>query len=576
MKKLILFLIPTLLFVTSVWAQNTHTEKPLNSIPFIEETVYIHSNTSTLVTGETLYYKLYCLNTVSKNFSNISKIGYIELLDKDNQSLLKQKIGFNNGSGVGDFFISGNYKTGSYKLIAYTNWTLNKTAANVTRLDLFIINPYETPPTSTITKDIPIVKKNQEATPSENDKIELITEKKQFGNREKVHLRLNAKTDDVRNGNFSVSVRKIDNLPVIQPINAVAFQNSAYGKTAENDKKSTFLPELRGEIISGSISSKSNNENVKDKTVALSLPGKNFDLKIAKTNHEGKFNFILDRDPASSDAVLQVVENNRDNYIISLDKKEANTFKSLHESPELHLDSSMKKDIEERSIASQIENNYYQLKNDSLKKQSKTYPFFHPLQIEYILDDYSRFPTLKESIVEVFFEMYYKKTGEKYSVHVRDFNSKGETFGEPMVMVDGLLIQDTDELFTLDMQHIYKVSLINKTYIYGPKTFDGLINFTTKNFAYTTNASGDFIKKVTLQRPLIEKKYFAPDYSVNPNQRIPDFRYQLAWIPEINFQNQESSIDFFTSDVKGNFEISLEGFTKKGEPISIKSTFSVE
>jgi len=73
------------------------------------------------------------------------------------------------------------------------------------------------------------------------------------------------------------------------------------------------------------------------------------------------------------------------------------------------LPSDLKQSIEERSVANQIENAYYVQKKDSIVPDLQTNAFFESLQKEYVLDDYTRFPTMKETITEVVTELYYTK-----------------------------------------------------------------------------------------------------------------------------------------------------------------------
>ncbi|HMI07679.1 MAG TPA: hypothetical protein VK528_09055, partial [Flavobacterium sp.] len=94
------------------------------------ESIFIHANATTLVTGETLHCKLYCLNPVDRTASTISKIAYVELIGQDKKSVLKSKLYLENGAAPGDFFIPTTLKTGSYKLIAYTKWMLDNSASN--------------------------------------------------------------------------------------------------------------------------------------------------------------------------------------------------------------------------------------------------------------------------------------------------------------------------------------------------------------------------------------------------------------------------------------------------------------
>ncbi|ESU23326.1 hypothetical protein FEDK69T_14850 [Flavobacterium enshiense DK69] len=540
----------------------------------------MHCSTTTLLCGETLLFKVYALNTKQKTLRATSKIGYVELVDNRNSSVLKQKIVIKNGTGQGDFFISTSLKTGNYKLIAYTNWTLNKGEKGIYKTDIFIINPFERVPLEESTLKQPsnnvLSEKRIDNIKSDNSLLSIKTDKSKYAVREKINLTIQSNVKNEIKGNFSISVRKTDSLPEHKTATSIDFLNMTAPQNNSNSEKSRFLPEMRGEIISGKISSKDNSKSLKDKIVSLSIPGKYFGIKMAKTDENGKFNFILDEHPGSSNAIIQVVENDRKEYTVALEDAIKPDLSMLSNITSLQLNPKNKIDIENRSIANQIENSYFQKKKDSLAEISKTSPFFHPLEKEYILDDYTRFPTLKETIIEVLDNVYYTKNENGYSIRLRTSSSQEDSFGEALVMVNGLLLQDNTELFDYDTQNIYKVSLVNHAYVYGSKIYSGVINFVTKKNDYETKTTGDFIKTVIIDRPQTRKKYFTPNYTENDFARIPDFRYQLLWEPEINLAGQKTSLFFFASDVKGQFEISLEGFTEKGEAVSLKEFITVE
>ena len=116
---------------------------------------------------------------------------------------------------------------------------------------------------------------------------------------------------------------------------------------------------------------------------------------------------------------------------------------------------------------------------------------------------------------------------------------------------------------------------INTGYLYGNKLYDGLISFITKNQTYESNYSGDFLIKSDITIPLQTKKYYTPVYTSNSDlDRIPDYRYQLIWIPELN--TSDKNILFYTSDKTGKFEIKLEGFSDEGYPVYFNDFFEVE
>jgi hypothetical protein len=177
----------------------------------------------------------------------------------------------------------------------------------------------------------------------------------------------------------------------------------------------------------------------------------------------------------------------------------------------------------------------------------------------------------------VVLEMYYTKSKNKYSIGLRDNDPLRELAEQALVLVDGLLIQDVNELFDYEMENVYKISIITGGYFYGSNVYNGVISFITKNNDFVSKASGDYILRPEMIRPLKNKVYYKPDYTDTAKYaRIPDYRYQIAWIPELTLDKNENVISFYTSDVSGTFEIVLEGFTSKGIPVSMKKSIEVK
>lgn len=557
---------------------------PNFSMAATAENIFIHANTTLFVSGETLHCKLYCINSIRKTASSISKIAYIELIDQNKKSVFKSKIYLENGTGKGDFFIPTTYKSGNYKLISYTNWMLNSSLSNFFEMDITIINPFQPYSEEKTTAEIQTVNANNSLKTIDTLRINSIsttlfsleTDKETYRNREKINLTIKSLTPNLVKGSYSVSVRKIDNLPSKKQLDATAFIESYSQNKIPSLSHDTlsFLPELRGELISGKISSKTGSKEVRNKTVALSIPGKYFAFKIVQTNQNGKFTFLLDKSPMSSSCVIQIMEEDRNDFNIELDNPNTVDLSSLIISPKLDLKAIYKKAIEQRSIASQIENAYY--KKDSLETELKPNSFFHNLEKDYILDDYTRFTTLKETLTEIILEMYYRKNNGKYSIHLKENLANSDFFGIPLILVDGLLIQDVDELFDYDARNIYKMSIVNQSYVYGPKIFGGILNIVTKNMDFQTKTTGDFIKPMNIDRPLSSKNYYNPEYSDNNLDRIPDYRFQLLWNPEITLERELNYISFYTSDVSGQFEVVLDGMSNQGIPVTITKQFSVK
>lgn len=563
----------------------TTQEIPLSISKSTDESLFFRLNTTTVLTGETLYYNLFCFHPKDNSSSQISKIAYVELIDSNKQSVFKDKILLEHGKGYGDYFIPTTLKTGNYKLIAYTQWMLNKANTPFYETDINLINPFIPNESGTKvirdlnleTPQVPIIASASEKHSGLEKPIALEFEKKMYTHREQVNLKIKMPLQDAKIANYSVSIRKRDQLYAPKQLNSAEFISKQTEESFQNTPKTSvnFLPELRGEFISGKIVSTKGIQEVNNQAVALSIPGKPFIFKLVKTNAKGEFKFILDQLSDNENAVLQIMGDNKENFTFVLDEAIKPNLSKLNFSSAFSLNSKDKKTIEERSVAAQLQNAYYAQKKDTIQHSLNSEIFLGSIAKEYILDDYTRFPSLKETITEVLLECHSKRKNNKSMIYLSNDKVNLDNFGNPLVLVDGLLVQDTNELFEYTTTDIHKVSLINEGYVYGSKTFGGVISFETKSGNFESKDTGNYIKKINLQAPSYGKKYNSPDYINKKLDRIPDYRYQLLWIPDVTMENDEKTITFFTSDISGEFEVSIEGFTDKGVPLSLKDFFEV-
>lgn len=564
MKKQMILLFTSIMLVFNSYAQIEDFES---------ETIFLHTNETTFVTGETLLYKIYCMNANSKELSKISKIAYIELMDSEGLLVNRSKIALKNGIGSNEIFINTSCLSGNYKLIAYTSWMLNNPNSKYFETEISIINPFLSIKNKAKTTQVTSGSKQYLPNNTKKEDIELKTSKKTYSKREKIELDLIQKSEKFIDGNFSISVRKIDQLKFNKKITSQEHLDNSKDKFIKaNDVH--FLPELRGEMLSGKITSKNESKTNSDKHISLSILGEPFDQKIVKTNANGEFHFILEEDIKKSDIILQIIENNVNDFIFSIDKPSSAEFNNTASKSDFTISNENIDEIEKRLVACQIVNSYH-LKDSLLKSSMPFIPFYKNNAKEYILDEYKRFPTFRETITEIVPAVYFKENGEGFSLHIRDYITGGQSFGSALILIDGLFLQDVNELFNYNTNNIYKICVINNAFSYGSKIFSGVISIITFNKAYNGKSSNVLplqIERCKFDKPFQNINYDSEfDYS-----RIPDYRYQLAW--ETNFLiNKDSNVyHFFASDLDGLYEISLEGFSKSGEPLSINEYFEVK
>ncbi|MCD0468248.1 hypothetical protein [Flavobacterium sp. JAS] len=530
------------------------------------ESMLVKTNTTVLLTGETLYYQLYCLNK-STILSDISEMAYIEIINNQKESVFKNKVRLKNGLGSGDYFIPTTLPTGNYKIIAYTSWMLNNTQNNFSETDITIINPFQE--NINMIVDNADKKSNNDADETKNsiNKTILGINKEKYSKREKASLII-PKT--LESGNYFLSIRKIDSIPALSDN-----KNGTINLYLKQDL--TVLPETRGEIVTGHISSKIANSDLSYKIVTLSIPGKNFIFKTTKTDRNGKFIFIIDKQTNTSDSYFQLSESDRENYSITIDKEPSPDLSNLVFSNRTTISSKNLKAIQERSLATQIENVYFSQKKDSIIESTDTAVFFESIEKKYNLDDFDRFRTFKETIIEIVTELSFKDYNQVPSLYLADTRYNVIQTSEPcVVLVDGLQIQDMNALYNYNAYQIQSISVVSAPYYYGPKLFNGIVSIITKNKDFATIYSDKNILKTTILRPEPTKLYYTPKYESNTANRIPDYRYQLLWKPNIRLQNTEIIVPFYISDISGNFQIILEGLSDKGDLIHLDKIFKVE
>ena len=227
-----------------------------------QEKIFIHLNSNFLLTGETLLYKLSCLNKLNNQYSKLSKIVYVEILNDKKERIVQQKIELKNGTAQGDFFIRNSLKSGNYKVIAYTKWMKNENF--FTASDLNIINPYQTKIQKS-TDAITLKPNNYQIRSSSPENNSIVLNKKEYNKREKVSFMINLNEKNIASNNLSVSVRKIDNQFYSHKKNSLMFLQEK-NKPGLSDDKITDIPDVRGDLIRGQVVSISNNkpiENIK-------------------------------------------------------------------------------------------------------------------------------------------------------------------------------------------------------------------------------------------------------------------------------------------------------------------------
>src|SRR5450432_1694192 len=146
-RNLSFLMIYLFLFTAPAIAQNnaveTHIQEAFNDLKsrYIQEKIYVHTDKSFYLSGEILWFRMYYFDEIYNKPLTLSKIAYVEILDKFNKPVLQEKISLKPGEANGSFIIPFNIPSGVYKFRAYTNWMKNFGEDYFFEKPIRIVNP---------------------------------------------------------------------------------------------------------------------------------------------------------------------------------------------------------------------------------------------------------------------------------------------------------------------------------------------------------------------------------------------------------------------------------------------------
>nr|WP_295927359.1 hypothetical protein [uncultured Dyadobacter sp.] len=108
----------------------------------IQEKMYVHIDRPFYLVGESIWFKAYNLNGATHRFLDLSKVGYLEVLDSENNAVFQTKFAMPDGRGNGSVLIPSAIVSGQYKLRCYTNWMKNFSADSYFETSISIVNPF--------------------------------------------------------------------------------------------------------------------------------------------------------------------------------------------------------------------------------------------------------------------------------------------------------------------------------------------------------------------------------------------------------------------------------------------------
>jgi hypothetical protein len=439
--------------------------------------------------------------------------------------------------------------------------------------------------------------------------ITTVTDQPVYGKRSQVDIDLLTRSDNKAvQGNLSVSVFMVDELQKIPEQDIVTYlylssdlkgNIESPGYYFESTDKSTdealdvllltqgwrrfiwndvlsdkkpvfeFIPELEGPIVTGRIIDKTTGAAVAGADAIISIPGADDVLNISSSDDRGMVRFAF-RDIYRNNAVViqpatKIDSNNRIDITSAWSKK----YSSHRINP--FFPSKIKlEELLNRSIDNQIENTYDINKKRLYRGDNRdTSSFYGQADKVYFLDNYIRYQTMEEVLREYVNDVRVRKDGERFNLRVKNSQTDLYFEGFPLMMLDGIPIDDPSIIIGLDPLTIKKIEVIAHQYYIGSFTFYGIINvksYSNEIGATKIDANATVVGYEGIQP---QREFYAPSFGSESGKqnRLPDYRNVLHWAPQISTgPDGKSHLSFFTSDVSGKFVVFVQGISPEGLP----------
>ena len=533
----------------------------------VVEKTYISTDREIYVSGDKIWCSAFCVDAANGlRPSSLSAIAYVEIVSEDG-TLESGKIALSEGRGAGTIEIPATAPTGNYRIVAYTAYTKNTPGFNPQEHISKTISIFNTSTKERVKNEVKILSDSEydalrtpAGTQPAAGALSITCHRSAEGYLEVVLTNNSAAPADL-----SLSLSNRDG--IIPPDNTSI--GAFMGAAASAAQAAAELPEYEGEIIRGRIAGATTDEieGLKGRSAFISVPTEKSDLYSSVVDKDGMIKFVTNNIYGTKEMVCEIEDNDLARCHIEL----ISPFVSpkLKGIPALQMAPSIKEDLQRRGLSVQLCRSFSADTLASLMpiRENPLIPSYDA--IEYKLDDYKRFPVMRELFIEFINEIKVRKVDGKEQLKVKTHLEERVSLfdkNNSLIMVDGIPIFDHSQVIEYDPLLVESVVVYPYKYYTGWRSFCGMANFVT----YKKNLPGikfnDGVRVVQFKGCSYPMAFTCQEIGDD----FPDYRELLYWHPQIKLPAGESSAIKvkIPANVK-EIRICAEGMIENGTPFSI-------
>ena len=363
-----------------------------------------------------------------------------------------------------------------------------------------------------------------------------------------------------------------DNLMLTQ-----GWRRFRWEKVLTDSLKTGVFPEYKGLTIQGRVTNAQTGEPAKGISTYLSVPGKVIQLRTVRSDDQGLVRYQLDKFYGTHDVVLQTATPDS-TYRLAIDNPYTETPATTR-FPFFDLNANLTDQITTRSLSMQVQNSYHnQYTTPTQPPRTDSAAFYGQPNEHYELDAFTRFTVMEEVLSEYVPGVLVRRRNRHFVLRVNNIPYLQVFQDDPLLLIDGVPIVDTDRLMEFSPLKIKSLDVITRRYFLGYSNLSGIISFRTYKgdlAGFQLNPRAVVVEYDGLQS---RREFYTPQYA-SPQQlesRLPDFRSLLYWNPDVlTGLQKENNLQFYTSDQEGNYLIVVQGMTADGRSASTKQLIRV-
>jgi len=555
-----------------------------------QERVYLHTDRNIYIAGDNLFYTLY----LKGNPGQMSKYAYLILRDRHNSIITHIRLEIDNRKAFGNILLPDTLHSDMYQLVCYTNLMRNEGENSYFKKEIIITNRFDKKlelfDSTSIDPSAGLTSMHS-INETGNGNLIIHLDKQTFNTREKAIFSIETKSipgDSITR--LSVSVSEVFPGSPDEPSISDYFNNTSRQEDSSDpfQYNRNYHSEVQGSVIEGRVihipapgyqpvvGKSGSVRDINNYTIIVSTPDSIANMQYTTTDSLGLFSIFLNRYYEGKELFIRLKENEKAS--IELD----NIFKLIKPFTPTDL-------LNVRGIRSYLLRNlnisevqrYYTERGatDTLKETEQPIAipkvYYKPYSKVYPAD-YLPLSDFVEISREILPALKVRKNNDSYNLSFINTRNKGFPEAEPVIFLDGVPIDDVNQIINLGTDQIKRIDILPATRYYGEIPLPGILAVFSKNLE---------IYKIQFKTPTVRYHSLASQIHTKPllfipadgNKRIPDLRQVLLWDPEIILHNKElKQIECYTSDLRGIYLINIQGITSNGLPVNGSAVFTVK